>query len=166
MSAVQVSAAPGHMRLVRIGLLLLRLAMAMVFTVAAIPKIREPDLFALAIFNYHVLPAWGVNTLALVLPWVELCIGACLGLGIWRRASALVMAALLVVFMGAYISARARGLDLACGCFEVGKEAKPASPLWVVLRDLAFLAAAVVLVRFDGGPRPVDLLRRASMRRT
>jgi len=159
MSAVADSAAPGRRRLAGIVLLLLRLGLAAVFIRAAIPKIAAPDLFALAIFNYRMLPPWGVSALALVLPWLELFVGLALALGFWRRASAMVMAALMFVFMIAYASARGRGLDIACGCFEVGQEAAPASMLWIVTRDLGFLLAALVLVRFDGGTRPLDWLR-------
>jgi uncharacterized membrane protein YphA (DoxX/SURF4 family) len=108
-------------------LLLLRLGLATVFIVFAIPKIAAPDLFAGNIFNYQMLPAWAVNLMALVLPWLELFVGICLALGIWMRASAMLIAGLMVMFMIAYGSARARGLDIACGCFEVGSQAKPAS---------------------------------------
>lgn len=143
------------------GLLLLRFGLAAVFLAAALPKIAAPDLFAVSISNYKMLPPWGVNSLALVLPWLELITGGLLALGIWRRACALVMAVLMVVFMIAYGSARSRGLDIACGCFEVGENAH-ATPVWrVVARDLSFLVAALILVRFDRGPRPIDwLLRR------
>jgi len=142
------------------GLLILRLGLAAVFLAAALPKIATPDLFAVAVSNYKMLPPWGVNTLALVLPWLELLAGVCLALGIWRRAGALVMAVLMVLFIVAYVSARSRGLDIACGCFEVGESAH-ASPAWrVVARDLALLAVTLVLLRFDSGPRPLDWIRR------
>ncbi len=142
------------------GLLLLRLGLAAVFLAAALPKIAAPDLFAVSVSNYKMLPPWGVNALALVLPWLELIAGACLALGIWRRACALVMAVLMVLFIVAYVSARSRGLDIACGCFEVGATAH-ASPAWrVVARDIALLAASLVLLRFDRGPRPLDWFRR------
>jgi uncharacterized membrane protein YphA (DoxX/SURF4 family) len=136
-----------------LALVALRLGMAIVFIAAAAPKIREPDLFASAIYNYKMLPPWGVNTLALVLPWLELFIGVLLALGIWVRASAAWMASLMVVFMVAFVFATSRGLDIACGCFEVGEGAKPTSPWRVVLRDSAMLAAALVLLRFGGGSR-------------
>lgn len=132
-------------------LLLVRLGMAAVFIAAAVPKIREPDLFAASVFNYKMLPPWGVNSLALVLPWLELFIGVLLALGIWVRASAAWMAALMIVFMAAFVSATSRGLDIACGCFEVGEGAKPTSPWRVLLRDTAMLAAALALLRFGGG---------------
>jgi uncharacterized membrane protein YphA (DoxX/SURF4 family) len=141
-------------------LLALRWGMAAVFIAAAIPKIAAPDLFAGNVHNYQILPAWGVNVLAIVLPWLELLSGVGLALGIWSRACAVTMAALLLVFTSAYVSARVRGLDIACGCFEVGSEAEPASALWIALRDLALLLAAGLLAWFDGGPRPWAVLQR------
>jgi uncharacterized membrane protein YphA (DoxX/SURF4 family) len=146
-------------------LIVLRYTVAVVFIVFAIPKIAAPDLFAGNIHNYQMLPSWAVNTMALVLPWLELFVGLGLALGIWSRASAFVVAGLMIVFIVAYASARARGLDIACGCFEVGQEAKAGSAVWVVLRDVGLLVAAGLLVRFDGGPSPADLVRRAIRRK-
>src|SRR5262245_20465670 len=156
------AAAPGRgQRLVALGLLFLRLGMAAVFIVAALPKIAAPDLFALSVHNYQILPPWGVNALALFLPWLELIIGLCLGLGLWSRASALLMAGLMVVFMVALISAAALGLSISCGCFEVGEHASGGSTVvWAVLRDLGFLLASILLVRFDAAPSPLQWWRR------
>jgi uncharacterized membrane protein YphA (DoxX/SURF4 family) len=137
-------------------LLLIRLGLATIFIVFSIPKIGAPDLFAGNIFNYQMLPPWGVNLMALVLPWLELFVGIFLLLGIWTRASAILVAGLMVMFMIAYASAQARGLDIACGCFEVGTESKPASPIWVLLRDSSFLIAALVLARY-GASSPFQL---------
>jgi len=136
-------------------LLALRLGMAAVFIVAAIPKIAAPDLFAGNVHNYQMLPAWGVNVLAIVLPWLELLIGVGLALGIWSRACAATMATLILVFTSAYVTARLRGLDIACGCFEVGSEAKSAPALWIALRDFGLFLGAGLLAWFDGGPRPL-----------
>ena len=145
-------------RAVPLVLVLLRLGMAAVFIGAAIPKIAAPDLFALSVHNYQMLPAWGVNALAIFLPWLELVVGACLAVGVWSRASALVMAAMMVVFMVALASAAARGLSISCGCFEVGEHPEQSSLVWAALRDVVFLAAAVILVRCDGGPSPLGMV--------
>jgi uncharacterized membrane protein YphA (DoxX/SURF4 family) len=145
-------------------LLVLRFAMAAVFIAAALPKIAAPDLFAGNVFNYKMLPPWGVNTLALVLPWLELLIGLGLLLGVWARASAVTMAALMVIFITAYVTARARGLDISCGCFAVGEGAEHASPVWIVLRDVAMLGATLLLVRYGTGPRLLSLFRRVTRR--
>jgi uncharacterized membrane protein YphA (DoxX/SURF4 family) len=141
-------------------LLVLRFGMAAVFIAAAIPKIVAPDLFAGNVHNYQTLPPWGVNMLALVLPWLELLVGTSLAFGFWRRASAIVMTGLMIVFTVAYVTARARGLDIACGCFEVGAETQSTAVALVVLRDLSMLAAAAVLVRFDGGPSLLGFFQR------
>lgn len=143
--------APPYPRWMQAAVLLVRLAMAAVFIVAAIPKIQAPDLFAASVHPYELLPAWAVNTTALVLPWVELFIGVLMALGVWWRASAAWMAALMVVFMAAFLSATARGLHIACGCFEVGENATPTSPWWVALRDASFLVGALIVWRFGPG---------------
>ena len=159
--AVQATTAGRRQRVTAVALLLVRLGMAAVFVGAALPKIAAPDLFALAVHNYQILPPWGVNALALFLPWLELVIGICLGLGFWSRASALVMTGLMIVFMIALTSAAARGLSISCGCFEVGEHAAGASSLvWAALRDLAFLGGAGLLVRCDDGPSPLQWWRR------
>jgi uncharacterized membrane protein YphA (DoxX/SURF4 family) len=160
MSVVEVPQASARHRVGDVVLLLLRFGMAAVFIAAALPKIAAPDLFAADIYNYQMLPAWAVNATALYLPWLELLVGGCLALGIWRRASAFVMAALMIVFMIALVSAALRGLDISCGCFEVGAEGEHGSMTWYVVRDMAFLLAALLLVRYDHGPRPLDLLLR------
>ena len=143
--------APPYPRRVHAVLLLVRLAMAAVFIAAAIPKIQAPDLFAASVHPYELLPAWGVNALAVVLPWLELFAGLLLAVGLWWRASAVWMAVLMAVFMGAFLSATVRGLHIACGCFEVGENAKPTSPWWVFLRDASFLAGAWVVARLGPG---------------
>src|SRR5262245_24640090 len=148
----------------RLVLTLVRLGMAAVFVTAAVPKIQAPDLFAASVLNYKILPAWGVNTTAIVLPWLELLLGVFLAVGVWVRACAAWMSVLMVTFMIAFASATARGLDISCGCFEVGEHAKPTSVWWVVLRDTAFLAAAVALLRFGGGYMPYRGKARAGLR--
>jgi len=131
--------------------LVVRLAMAAVFIAAAIPKIQAPDLFAASVHPYEMLPAWGVNIMALILPWLELFIGVLMALGVWWRASAWWMVAMMVVFMGAFLIATARGLHIACGCFEVGTNAAPTPASWVVLRDGSFLIGAWIVARFGPG---------------
>lgn len=142
---------PPYPRWMQAVLLLVRLAMAAVFLVAAIPKIQAPDLFAASVHPYEMLPAWGVNIVAVVLPWLELFVGVLLLLGVWWRASAWWMVAMMVVFMTAFLIATARGLHIACGCFEVGENAEPTAAWWVVLRDSSFLVGAWIVARFGPG---------------
>ena len=52
-----------------------RLILGAVFIYASIDKIQNPADFAKAIANYHVVPFGLENTMALVLPWLELFAG-------------------------------------------------------------------------------------------
>jgi uncharacterized membrane protein YphA (DoxX/SURF4 family) len=144
----------------------LRMGLAAVFIGAAIPKLMAPDLFAGAIFNYQMLPAWGVNATALVLPWLELLVGACLALGLWSRASALLVVGMMLVFIVAFSTAKARGLDIACGCFELGKTEKPTSIGWEIVRNFGLCAAALVVARYAAAPGLLGLARWLLHRRS
>ena len=94
------------------------------------------------------------NLVAVLLPWVEALAGALLIAGIWRRESALVIAVLLVVFLGAAASVLARGIDVEnCGCFSTAKAEEPAwwkGVGWFLLaRNLVLLGASLVLIRVE-----------------
>jgi uncharacterized membrane protein YphA (DoxX/SURF4 family) len=118
---------------VKIVNLILRFIIGGVFIVSAIVKIGNvqvshahgmqfshvPDLtqFAQDVANYHVPPRALNNLVAITLPWIELLAGGLLVLGIWKRASAVVITALMVVFLAAIGSALAHGYDIRCGCF-------------------------------------------------
>lgn len=96
---------------------LLQLVLGMVFVVAGGLKVVNPAQFAVAVGHYRLLPPGLDNLMALTLPGVEVLAGGLLLAGIWRRAAALVIAGLTVMFLGAIVSALARGLNIECGCF-------------------------------------------------
>jgi len=102
---------------VRLIHFILRLVVGGVFVFAAVLKILDPAMFATDIANYRLLPRALVHPVAILLPWVELGAGLMLVLGVWRRASALVISILCFVFLIAIGQALARGLDVHCGCF-------------------------------------------------
>jgi putative oxidoreductase len=113
--------------------LILRLIIGGVFIASAIAKIGNvqvghghgiqfshvPDLkqFAEDVTNYHVPPRALNNLVAITLPWIELLAGGLLVLGIWKRASAMVITGLMVVFLAAIGWALVHGYDIRCGCF-------------------------------------------------
>lgn len=113
------------------------------FVYAGVLKAWDPVRFAGDIENYHVFP-WAVNVrLAFYLPWLEIACGLAL---IFRRlysgALTLVLA-LMVVFIGATIAAKARGIDISCGCF--GHVSDQLSFAWHLVLDFAILGAVVAL---------------------
>jgi uncharacterized membrane protein YphA (DoxX/SURF4 family) len=116
-----------------------RAALSAVFVYAALPKLADPSAFATSIANYQLWPeASGVA--ALLVPVAELVIAAGLLVPSLQRGSALLSALLLAVFVLAMAQARARGIDLRCGCFNAALDAKVS--WWTVARSGALCAFA------------------------
>ena len=95
-----------------------RLVLGIVFIYAAIDKISDPYTFAVDIRNYRILPDIFSNFFALILPWIELFCGLFLIIGIFIRSSAIIIAAMLMVFILAISLAMIRGLNIDCGCYH------------------------------------------------
>jgi uncharacterized membrane protein YphA (DoxX/SURF4 family) len=129
-------------RTFRIVALLLRLALGAIFVYAAWLKLSKPwALFAMSIDSYQLLPLWAVETVARVLPWLELAVGVCLIAGIFLRSAAVATTLLLAVFFGLMVRAYAKGMEINCGCFGPGEVIS-----WkTLLRDGSLLAASVAL---------------------
>jgi uncharacterized membrane protein YphA (DoxX/SURF4 family) len=121
-----------------------RIALGLIFIAAALPKIVDPPSFAHAVYNYRILPGPLVNLVALALPWLELLSGLALVLGVFRRAAAAVIGALLLVFLAGIGLNLARSNPIDCGCFDpksAGKsrEERLADMRLVVVRDVGML---------------------------
>jgi uncharacterized membrane protein YphA (DoxX/SURF4 family) len=121
-----------------------QIALGLFFVVAALPKIADPPSFAHMIYNYRILPGPLVNLSALVLPWAELLMGLALVCGIWRRSAALLVGALLLVFIAAISVNLLRGNAIDCGCFDVADAGKSYDErihdMWIVIvRDVGML---------------------------
>jgi len=128
-----------------------QIALGAVFVAAALPKLADPPGFAKAIWNYQLFPAFTVHPAALVLPWLELLCGLCLCLGLWTRAAAAWILALLLVFMAALSVNLARHHPVECGCFSTQNrtlsEAERLADLrWALVRDLALIALAAQIL--------------------
>ena len=137
---------------------LARIAVAAVFLGACIAKIRDPELFALAVNRYRILPGEFVNLVALVLPWIELTTGLAVLVAParLRAAGAAIISAMLAVFTIAISLNLVRGIEASCGCFSTRADAA-VSDGWNLVRNgaLIWLALAVYL----------DGVRRAFPRR-
>jgi uncharacterized membrane protein YphA (DoxX/SURF4 family) len=94
--------------------LLLRLVLGGFFLYASLDKIANPAAFAKIVYQWQVVGPVASNLVAVLLPWVEALAGALLIAGLWRRESALVVAVLLVVFLGAAASVLAARRELGC----------------------------------------------------
>ena len=135
--------------------LALRLLLGAFFVYASLDKIASPAGFARIVYQWQVAGPVPSNLVAATLPWVELLAGLLLIAGVWRREAALVIALLLVVFLGAAASVLAHGIDVQnCGCVSVAKEATLSAwpPAWtrgvgwfLVVRNLLMLAGALAI---------------------
>lgn len=127
--------------------LLCRILLGLAFIAAALPKISDPPGFAKAIWAYELFPAWSLNPLALLLPWLELVCGLALCLGFWPRAAALWVSGLLVAFMVALSINLARRHPVDCGCFGATAHRTEAERLedmrWALARDAGLLLLAL-----------------------
>jgi uncharacterized membrane protein YphA (DoxX/SURF4 family) len=124
------------------ALLVLRIVLGAVFAYAAWVKLDTPwQLFAGAIADYKLLPAWAVNPLARSLPWAELLIGLLLMAGFFLRTAATACSLLLLVFFSLMVRAYAFHMEISCGCFGPGELIS-----WrTLLRDGSLLALSLAV---------------------
>jgi putative oxidoreductase len=123
--------------------LALRIALAGLFILAGVLKLLDPAEFAVEISRYQLIPWWCCALLALLLPWLEICMGIAL-LTRWFLRGALVwVTVLLIVFSLALLSAMLRGLSIDCGCF--GRVWHSTGTFWPLVRNLVLLGMTVVL---------------------
>lgn len=130
--------------------LICRLTLAIIFFYAGIEKIINPRDFAVAIYNYQLLPDCAVNALAVILPWLEIIVAICLVAGLYVRGATLISSALFLTFATALAISLVRGLDISCGCFG----AASGSINWLYLaRDLSLFCMSVFVLIYDRGWR-------------
>ena len=108
-------------------------------------RFADPMVFARDIDNYKMLP-WQISVwLALYLPWLEIFCGLALITRVLYRGGVFILTALMFVFILATIVAKARGLDISCGCF--GHASKYLSFAWHLVLDFVLLGALLFLWR-------------------
>ena len=124
------------------ALLVLRIALGAVFAYAAYVKLTTPwELFAGAIADYKLLPAWAVNPLERSLPWAELAISLLLIAGFLLRTASTACSLLLLVFFSLMVRAAVLHQEISCGCFGPGELIS-----WkTLLRDGSLLAASLAV---------------------
>ena len=114
-----------------------------IFIYAGVIKAMDPVGFANDIDNYKILP-WPLTVrLAFYLPWLEILCGLAVILGLLYRGGLLILTMLISIFIIASVIAKARGLDITCGCF--GHASKYVSFFGHLALDLVLLALLVAL---------------------
>jgi len=113
------------------------------FIYAGVVKIIDPVEFARDIDNYKMLPWQPSVWLALYLPWLEIFCGLALITRILFRGGVFIVTALMSLFIIISIAAKARGLDVSCGCF--GHASKYLNFSWHLALDFLLLGGLLFL---------------------
>ena len=134
-----------------------RWAVGLIFVYASMDKLLHPSAFAVALYNYKILPGSLLNLVAITLPWVELVCGILLIIGLFPRAAALILSILLLLFFSALSISLYRGIDISCGCFSLSTNADKIGISYMV-RDLLVLAMSLQILFFDGNLLSIERL--------
>ena len=139
-------------------ILVAQVAIALVFVAAALGKISDPAAFAKQIHYFRLVPSGLENTVAIMLPWIELVAALALLLRASPRSGAFVTAGLMVLFVAVVAAALARGLDIECGCFGTSDASRVGTAKLAENMGLLALAAIASLKpRWSGGRTGEDV---------
>ena len=125
--------------------LLLRVYVGGVFIYASMYKINYPGEFAETIASYQLVPYWGVNLMALIMPWAELVSGILMVLGVRTKSAAAAIGGMLVMFSLAIVITLLRGIPIGCGCFTSVEDPLGWGTFW---RDLLWLGMTLQVYFF------------------
>lgn len=137
--------------------LLVRLVPAGLLLWAGVAKALDRQESILAVDAYDVLPDAFVRPVATILPWVEIGVAVLLVLGLFVRFAGAATAVLAAVFIAGMAQAKARGLQIDCGCFGGGGAGEGVT-WWDIARDVPILLAGIYLMVRPRGPLQLDNL--------
>lgn len=136
--------------------LAVRLYLGGLFVYASWHKIVHPELFALDVATYDILPLLLVNPMAIVLPYVELIAGVMLIVGFRARSGAILVLGMLCLFALALVLALANGLDVSCGCFASQTMEEDPITGMTLIRDLIWILLAFYVLIFHQNGIGID----------
>ena len=139
-----------------------RLTLGGALLAAGYLKVGKTEISQMAVRSYEMLPISIANLLGLVLPPVEIALGALLILGALTRVAAALGGITMFIFIIAIAQAWARGLNIDCGCFGGGGSvaAEDTRYLQEILRDLGLVFLAAYLVRYPFTKFSIDKKQR------
>lgn len=124
-----------------------RFGLAIIWLVSGYQKMANPLGFRQSIEAYELFSPKMVEIISLLLPPTEVLLGLFFLVGLFLTPVAAVSALIMVGFIAGVTSAAVRGLQIDCGCFSAG-DGEPSSLGLVILRDIAFLAMALWVIKF------------------
>lgn len=129
--------------------LILRWVLGIVFFYSCYHKIALPAYFAKIIYGYYLFPDVTINLLAIILPFLEFFTGVALIFGVYPRSAALIINAMLLVFIVAISINLIRGHEFDCGCFSFGKAGHTSSAVQLLIRDVIYFVFGLQVLFFD-----------------
>lgn len=132
-----------------------RLLPASLLLWAGLTKAFDPQGSILAVDAYDALPDGAVRLVAAVLPWVEVSVALLLILGLFVRFAGVATAFLGVLFIVALAQAKARGLQIDCGCFGGGGPGDGVG-WWDIARDVPVVLCGLYLAARPRGRLQLD----------
>jgi uncharacterized membrane protein YphA (DoxX/SURF4 family) len=135
-----------------------RLIVGSVFITAGLAKIGDPLRAVETVQAYQILPASLAALFGYIQPTLGIMLGLLLVAGLATRIAALLTGLLLIAFIGGVLSAWARGLSLACGCFGGGGPVAPGQTRYPleIFRDVGLLALVVIVAASPPGALAID----------
>ena len=140
---------------------LARFGLGVLWLVAGVLKIGDPDGMVRSVRAFRILPEALVHPVAYAVPFVEIALGVLLLLGLAVRACAAVSALLLAIYIAAIAAAAVRGLRIECGCFSSGGELTKGAPTHYaseLVRDSLLLLVSALLAVLPAGYLTLDRL--------
>jgi uncharacterized membrane protein YphA (DoxX/SURF4 family) len=138
--------------------------LGLVFMASAVPKLRHPRGFVLAVLEYRVLPPRLSRLYARLVPPLEFLLAFLVLTGTAVRSAAAVMSVLLLSFIVAMGINMARGRDLDCHCF--GRATTRPIGWRALLQDVVLLGASIAVIVLASewvAPEPWSVFRLAGL---
>ena len=110
------------------------------FVYASYNKILAPAVFAKIIYGYGLFPAMFINLIAIIVPFLEFVAGLALIIGFYPRSAALIVNAMLLVFITALSINLIRGHEFDCGCFSINSSGQKTFAGPLIFRDFLIFA--------------------------
>lgn len=123
--------------------LVCRLVIGVIFLVSGLAKISDQVRFLLTLRAFRFFPDPLLPLASIVLPWLEFFLGLFVLIGLCLGTSALMVAALNLVFAAALLSVTVRGIEIDCGCFGLVADLlglPDQADLKAVVRNVVFAA--------------------------
>ena len=133
----------------RVGIVA-EILVGLAFLWAGYLKLLDPNAFLSAILTYDVFSYELSAVASLWVPYLELCVGACLVFRVLKRGARFWAVGLLLVFIVLLAQAAVRGLDVDCGCFGSSVSSAESGFVWPITRDLLMLMGIAFGMLSDG----------------